>query len=324
MASEQRFILRVLGEGRAEYEIHDEPLIIGRDASCDVTLPSQYVSRRHARIERQGDTIAVHELGSPNPILVNGEPVEGTRVINGGDSIRIADVTIDLVAGDPDATQVFTAMPPREAEDEEPHDARGALTATERARMSELVRLRGTLTILFTDLENSTRVMARLGDARGQEYLRAHNVILRDEFGKHGGVEVKGFGDGFLVTFVSASEAVRCCIAIQRRLAEHNAAGAEQPIVVRMGLNIGEVISEDEDIFGTAVITAARVMGRARGGEILLSQPMEAVVSANGEFVTAPRGQVKLKGFDRMQRIYSLDWRAGSPEPEPGGSTRAH
>jgi class 3 adenylate cyclase len=304
--SGERFVLRVLGVEDGQYTVGEASLIIGRDPSCDVPLASRYVSRRHARIERVGDAVHVHELGSANPILVNGQEISGSRELAGGDTIRIADIVIEVLAGDPDATQVFMLESPEE------QDTRSALTNTERNRISELVRMGGTVAILFTDLENSTRVTAQLGDARAQDYLRQHNELLREEFARHGGVEVKGFGDGFLVTFVSASAAARCAIASQRRLDEYNRANPEWPIRVRMGLNVGEVISEDEDIFGTAVITASRVMGRAQGGEILLSQPTEAIVSATGEFETTARGQVKLKGFDRMQRVYALAWREES------------
>jgi class 3 adenylate cyclase len=162
--------------------------------------------------------------------------------------------------------------------------------------------------MMFTDLQDSTKITASVGDDRAQEFLRRHNQLIREQVTAHQGLEVKGQGDGFMVAFTSARQGVRCAVAIQRKLGEYNAAGPELPIIVRMGLNLGEVIAEEDDFFGTAVIMAARIASRAHGGEILISELLYNVIATTGEFRITPMGSVRLKGFPKMHRIFRIDW----------------
>ena len=111
-------------------------------------------------------------------------------------------------------------------------------------------------TIMFTDLESSTALTQRLGDAGAQKVLHGHNDAVRTSLQGHGGREVKHTGDGIMAAFPSAVRAVEAALQIQRDLA-----GAE--VRVRIGLNAGEPIAEDDDFFGTAVQLAARICDRA-------------------------------------------------------------
>ncbi len=117
-------------------------------------------------------------------------------------------------------------------------------------------------TILFTDVEGSTALTQRLGDAKARDLLREHERTARKALKAHGGSEVKTMGDGFMASFSSATKALECAIAMQRAFAEKNE-DAEEQIKVRIGLNAGEPIAEDEDLFGTAVNLAARICGHA-------------------------------------------------------------
>ncbi len=128
----------------------------------------------------------------------------------------------------------------------------------------------GTVTIMFSDIEGSTALAERLGDKRFMEVLREHNSIVRRHVKVHGGFEVKSEGDGFMLAFQSARRALECAMDIQRALATRNN-GAEEPLLVRMGLHTGEAIEEGEDFFGKNVILAARIAGQATGGEVLVS-----------------------------------------------------
>jgi class 3 adenylate cyclase len=238
-------------------------------------------------------------------------------VLSGVDTVSIADVTIEVLLppSDPNATEVFmvpvTLPPPQQ-----PREVQGELTDTERVRVQKLFGMRGTLTIMFTDLENSTQITNRLGDLRAQEFLRVHNAILRESVNQHRGLEVKGQGDGFMVVFTSARMGVRCAVDIQRRLAEYNAKEPDPPIVVRIGLNLGEVIAEDDDFFGTAVILAARIASRAAGGEILISELLHNVIAPAGDFVVTKHGSARLKGFNRQHRIFLVEWAEAAPDGE--------
>jgi class 3 adenylate cyclase len=177
----------------------------------------------------------------------------------------------------------------------------------------------GLVTILFTDMAGSTTLTQRLGDAEAQEVLRAHNAIVREALKGHGGSEVKHTGDGIMASFPSAAGAIECAITMQRAFAAHNES-AEEPIRVRISLNAGEPIAEEEDLFGTAVQLAARICAHAEPGQILTSDLVKGL-AAGKRFLFADRGEHALKGFAEPQRLFEVEWRAdptgaqASPDP---------
>jgi class 3 adenylate cyclase/pimeloyl-ACP methyl ester carboxylesterase len=168
-------------------------------------------------------------------------------------------------------------------------------------------------TVLFTDVEGSTALTQRLGDDKGRAVLREHERITREALKAHGGTEVKSLGDGFMACFSSATGALECAIAMQRAFAEHNES-AEEPIRVRVGLNAGEPIEEEKDLFGTAVNMAARIAAKAEGGEILASNVVRELVAGKG-FLFSDRGDVALRGFEDPVRLYEVRWREDAAEP---------
>jgi len=168
----------------------------------------------------------------------------------------------------------------------------------------ELSRL---ATILFTDIEGSTALTQRLGDAKAQEVLRTHNSIVRDALKAHSGSEAKHTGDGIMASFTSASRALQCAIAMQRAFAAHNES-AEEPIRVRVGLNAGEPIAEEKDLFGTAVQLAARICAHAEPGQILVSDVVQQLAAGKG-FTFTDQGEATLKGFEKLVRLYEVRWR---------------
>jgi class 3 adenylate cyclase len=165
----------------------------------------------------------------------------------------------------------------------------------------------GFRTILVTDIVGHTAIMRRLGDEKGREVLREHERITREALKSHGGTEVKTMGDGFLVSFSSVTRAVECAIALQQAFARHNETAAE-PVHIRVGLNAGEPIEEEGDIFGETVILAARVAAQAEGGEILASLAVRELCAGKG-FLFADRGEVALRGFEDPVRLYEVRWR---------------
>ncbi|MBV9094720.1 MAG: hypothetical protein JO132_12730, partial [Streptosporangiaceae bacterium] len=115
----------------------------------------------------------------------------------------------------------------------------------------------GTVTLLFSDIEGSTALLSRLGDRYG-EALSAQRVLLRAAFAASGGQEMGTEGDSFYVVFPSAADAVACCVAAQRALAEHPwPDGAE--VRVRMGLHSGEPVRHEDAYVGLDVHRAARI-----------------------------------------------------------------
>ncbi len=170
--------------------------------------------------------------------------------------------------------------------------------------------------ILFTDMEGSTTLTQRLGDAHAQEIVRTHNAIVREALKAHEGSEIKHTGDGLMASFHSASGAIECAITIQRALAERNAGvgaqhaaplpGGEQ-VSVRIGLNAGEPVAEEADLFGTAVQLAARVCARAEPGQVLVSDVVRQLAAGKG-FLFSDQGDVALRGFEDPVRLYEVRW----------------
>ncbi|MFI5004631.1 MAG: AAA family ATPase [Solirubrobacterales bacterium] len=156
-------------------------------------------------------------------------------------------------------------------------------------------RRAGTVTLLFTDQVGSTETLQRLGDEEGERLRRAHFGLLREAAGMHGGEEVKNLGDGLMVAFVSAVDAVACAIAIQQ--AVHRArAGGEPAFAVRIGLNVGEPIRDEGDYFGTPVVIAKRLCDAGAPGQILASELVRALIGTRGGFSYRALGAIPLKG----------------------------
>jgi class 3 adenylate cyclase/pimeloyl-ACP methyl ester carboxylesterase len=160
------------------------------------------------------------------------------------------------------------------------------------------------LVILFTDLEGHTAVMSRLGDAKGRDVLREHERLTREALREHGGTEVKSMGDGFMASFGSAQKALECAQAIQRAFAE--AVGGEA-LKVRIGVNAGEPVAEDDDLFGTSVIAAARIAAKANGGQVFVADVVRQLVAGKG-FLFSDTGEHVLKGLEDPVRLWELRW----------------
>ncbi len=159
-------------------------------------------------------------------------------------------------------------------------------------------------TVLFTDLVGHTEMMSRLGDERGREVLREHERITREVLATYGGREVKTMGDGFMASFESVTRSVECAIELQRAFAGREG----EPLSIRVGINAGEPIEEDGDLFGATVILASRIAAKAEGGEILVADTVRGLCSGKG-FLFADRGDFGAKGFEEPRRVYEVNWR---------------
>ena len=152
----------------------------------------------------------------------------------------------------------------------------------------------GLITILFTDLVGSTELLDRAGDEEAQQIFRAHHDLLAEAAASHRGDEVKWLGDGLMVAFGSAADAVRAATAMQ--------AASRRPILgerlaIRVGLNAGEALRDATDYFGTTVVVARRLCDRAEGGQILCSDLVAGLLGGRSEFVFTPLGKLDLKGI---------------------------
>ena len=170
-------------------------------------------------------------------------------------------------------------------------------------------------TILFTDIEGHTALVQRLGDSASRDILREHERLTRAALQQHGGTELKTMGDGFMASFGSAQRAIECAVTLQRALADLNRGSAAgdprwESLRVRVGVNAGEPIAEDGDLFGAAVITASRIASSAAGGEILVSNVVRELVAGKG-LLFSDRGSHQFKGLDEPVRVWEVAWREG-------------
>jgi class 3 adenylate cyclase len=174
--------------------------------------------------------------------------------------------------------------------------------------MRALASLDGTVTIMFSDIVESTALYEQLGDLRGSEFIRTHNEIFRREVAAHRGHEVNTFGDSFMIAFSSVRRAVLCAIALQRAFAVYCDSHPDLPMRVRIGLHVGEAVRESTDFFGKAVILAARISALAEGGQILVSSTLYDVAVSAGDLRFAPAGERSLKGLAGTHRLFELMW----------------
>ncbi len=160
----------------------------------------------------------------------------------------------------------------------------------------------GTVTLLFSDIEGSTRLLQRTGDAYA-DLLAEHRRLLSEAFERHGGFRVDSEGDAFFVTFASAGDAAAAASEAQRALARHPWPG-ETEIRVRIGLHSGEPRLIERRYVGLDVHQAARVMAAGHGGQVLLSESTRVLL--DDRFQVRDLGDHRLKDLSGPQRLYQL------------------
>jgi adenylate cyclase len=170
--------------------------------------------------------------------------------------------------------------------------------------------------ILAADVAGYSRLMG--ADEEGtHERLQAHlRELVNPKIGEHRGRVVKNTGDGFLAEFASVVDAVRCAVEVQRGMAERNAATPpEKRIEFRVGINLGDVIAEGEDIFGDGVNVAARLEALAEPGGVLVSHTVHDQVRDRLPFVFEDLGEQQVKNIARPVRVYRLRETAAGKSP---------
>ena len=151
-------------------------------------------------------------------------------------------------------------------------------------------------TVLFTDIVESTRQVATLGDRAWRQLLDRHEFAARREIARFRGRAVKSLGDGLLATFDGPARAVRCAAAIGERLRPLG-------IELRSGLHTGEIELRGDDVAGIAVHIAARVAKTAGSGEVVVSSTVRDLVAGSG-LIFEDRGSHALRGLPEPLRLY--------------------
>lgn len=177
----------------------------------------------------------------------------------------------------------------------------------DRSAIARVANKDGTVTVLFSDIEDSTRLNERLGDKTWVALLAAHNRVVEEAVAHHRGHIVKSQGDGFMIVFRHPSAAVRAGIDIQDGIASAQARELRRhPIKVRVGIHWGTAIEKDGDFFGRNVAMAARVAAQARGGQILVSDEVRRGLRDVDDVVLVDFMQVELKGLPGPHRLWEV------------------
>ncbi len=163
----------------------------------------------------------------------------------------------------------------------------------------------GTVTLVFTDIEDSTQLAQEVGNQRWAEVVGWHDDTIRHIAGEYGGVVVKMLGDGAMLVFEATQPAARAAVAIQRAMGSR----VEPPqLRIRVGIHIGDVVQTDDDYLGYAVNKAARVAAAAGGGQIMVSSVVRAMLSDSSDFAFGKPIDVELKGLDGLHEVSQLLW----------------
>jgi class 3 adenylate cyclase len=159
----------------------------------------------------------------------------------------------------------------------------------------------GTATILFIDIADSTALTEQLGNAVFRERQRALDEILRATIARNGGTSVVGrtLGDGVLAQFVSAHSAIEAALLCAQ-------AGAERDLPLHLGIHAGDVIHEDDNVWGGAVNISARIAGLSAPGEILVSATVRELARTSVGVAFRDRGEHELKGVGEVQRVFAV------------------
>ena len=165
-----------------------------------------------------------------------------------------------------------------------------------------------TVTVIFADVEGSTALLERLGQARWMKALAEYEELLGSRLVTHGGTLVKALGDGHLLAFPSANAALRCAVDVQRALPLTTA----PDLRVRMGMHTGEPVALEDDLHGRTVVKAARIADLAHGGEVLVSGIVRELAETDAdleeEIWFEESREVELRGLRGRHLVLAAHW----------------
>jgi TolB-like protein/class 3 adenylate cyclase/tetratricopeptide (TPR) repeat protein len=160
--------------------------------------------------------------------------------------------------------------------------------------------------VLAADVAGYSRLMGADEQGTLAQLKASRKGVVDPAIAEHKGRIVKTTGDGMLVEFASSVDAVTCAISVQEKMAERNASGAEPRIMFRIGINVGEVIIDGDDIFGDGVNIAARVENECEPGGVCISGNAFEQIRGKTGFTFADLGEKTLKNIERPVRLYAV------------------
>jgi len=181
---------------------------------------------------------------------------------------------------------------------------------------------KGPIAVMFTDIVGSTDMTVTLGDHAAQHLVRTHNKIVRSALTNYFGKEIKHTGDGIMASFNDVTKAVAAGIDIQRRIEGNNRAAPDQPLHLRIGINCGEAIAEDNDLFGVTVQLSARLCAACDTDKVLVSDAVRTETAEAG-YAYIDKGTRRMKGFKDPVPVFEVGWQPGVGVSMPGVETQA-
>jgi len=165
-------------------------------------------------------------------------------------------------------------------------------------------------TVMFTDIKGSTSYFETFGDVEGRAMVQRHNAMLFPIIEKHGGKVIKTIGDAIMATFEDAAGGVKAGMEMQNKLHDYNKEQDQKHlrIMIRIGLNYGPAVVEENDVFGDAVNVAARVESQADAEELLISDSLYKEVRSEEEILVRFFGDVSVKGKAEPVKLYRVMW----------------
>ena len=292
----------------------EDRIELGRE--CDgLIVPDPRMSRRHVALEPFPDgSVRVTDLGSSNGTLVDGTVISGPLTVAPGGVIQAGatDIEVGRVAGPNRLVTELSAPTP--AAFSAPTSIESMVSEVSVDLRREQVGLQdepGTLTVVFTDIEKSTDLAVSLGDAAWYGVLREHQRLVGAQSAINGGRIVQSLGDGFMLCFRSARQALLFSIGLQRDLERQHVEAPDFAVRVRVGLHTGEVLVDDGgDLIGRHVVVAARIADLADGGEILASALVKQIAEPRGDIAFVDPREVELKGIGGTEIVYGVDWQS--------------
>ena len=156
-------------------------------------------------------------------------------------------------------------------------------------------------TIVFTDIVSSTDLVTKVGDASARDLFKKHDKVVRNQLREYGGKELQNLGDGFMLSFTSATAAIKSACKIQQKISE------DLPTIqIRIGINTGEVVRrEAKHPFGQAVVVASRIVSECKGGQLLVSDVTKQLTAGSG-FTFIEKGPFQPKGFHDSIKLFEV------------------
>src|SRR5271156_3922361 len=181
----------------------------------------------------------------------------------------------------------------------------------------------GKVAILFSDVEESTALNERVGDRAWVKLIGEHDKLVRTLVKQRSGHVVKSQGDGFMIAFARAEQAVRCGIDLQHALHRDVQRKRHNDIRVRIGIHMGRSVRRGDDLFGRNVAMAARVAAQAVAGEILVSETVRDALRDCDDISFDDGREAELKGFAGTHHLYAVAAQGSSPASARRSCSRA-